>query len=336
MPKLAPGMALLLFSLAALAAALLFWPRSGLIARLSRRFARSDGILGEDILKAVYHKRVTDLASAVAVLGVSRTRCERVIRHLVDWKQLTITTAGALVLSEAGRARAVQLVRAHRLWERYLADRTGLAEAEWHDNAERQEHLLSPAETDRLAARMGGPLLDPHGDPIPGPQGDVLAVDGIALSEARPGHHPLEIIHLEDEPTQTYRRLVDAGFAPGQAIEVQEADGDRVRVLLEGVSITIGRAEADSITVRGARGSVLPPHRALAALPEGASARVIGLAPTVHGPQRRRLLDLGFVPGTEVTAELRSSLGEPVAYRVRGALIALRREQAAAVLVESA
>jgi DtxR family Mn-dependent transcriptional regulator len=66
----------------------------------------------------------------------------------------------------------------------------------------------------------------------------------------------------------------------------------------------------------------------LSSVEPGESAMVIGIAPGCQGPQRRRLLDLGLVPGTVVTAELRGALQDPVAYRVRGALIALRQEQA--------
>lgn len=66
----------------------------------------------------------------------------------------------------------------------------------------------------------------------------------------------------------------------------------------------------------------------------GEVATVTGLSPACQGPQRRRLLDLGLVPGTRVTVEMRSPLRDPVAYRVRGAVIALRRHQADWVQVE--
>jgi DtxR family Mn-dependent transcriptional regulator len=66
----------------------------------------------------------------------------------------------------------------------------------------------------------------------------------------------------------------------------------------------------------------------LSQLEEGRKAEVIGILPACRGMQRRRLLDLGFVPGTLVEAELKSAGGDPTAYRVRGTLIALRREQA--------
>lgn len=65
----------------------------------------------------------------------------------------------------------------------------------------------------------------------------------------------------------------------------------------------------------------------------GESAEVVRILPWYRGLQRRRLLDLGVVPGTVITARMRSALGDPVAYEIRGALIALRREQAAAIEV---
>jgi DtxR family Mn-dependent transcriptional regulator len=66
----------------------------------------------------------------------------------------------------------------------------------------------------------------------------------------------------------------------------------------------------------------------------GEAVRVVGLSSSCQGAQRRRLLDLGVVRGTEVTPELVSAAGDPVAYRIRGALIALRREQASWIAVE--
>ncbi len=61
---------------------------------------------------------------------------------------------------------------------------------------------------------------------------------------------------------------------------------------------------------------------------------MIGLSPACQGSQRRRLLDLGVVRGTEIESALSSAAGDPIAYRIRGALIALRREQAEWIRVE--
>ncbi len=72
----------------------------------------------------------------------------------------------------------------------------------------------------------------------------------------------------------------------------------------------------------------------LCGLALGESAEVVALSPGLRGQERRRLLDLGLLPGTQVTAELRSPSGDPTAYRVRGAVIALREEQARLVRVK--
>nr|WP_044200662.1 FeoA family protein [Oscillochloris trichoides] len=66
-------------------------------------------------------------------------------------------------------------------------------------------------------------------------------------------------------------------------------------------------------------------------LPRGASAQVVALHGV--GPERQRMVDLGILPGTIITVEVRSPLGDPTAYRVRDTLIALRREQAQQVEV---
>jgi len=333
MSKLAPGVALIVFGLVILATLLVVWPRRGLAARLARRFGRSDAVLGEDLLKALLHARARDVTSAAHFLGVSAGRISKVADLESKAGHVELTASGGINLTQTGRARAIELVRAHRLWERYLADRTGLSETEWHDSAERQEHLLSPDEADRLAARIGSPLVDPHGDPIPVPGEDLPELEGLLLSAAPAGSY--HIVHLEDEPPEPYERLVAIGLAPGEIVDVEGRKGDAVLIALAGRRLEIATADAAAVTVQ-ASGGAAARRWTLANLAEGQSARVLALSPVVHGPQRRRLLDLGFVPGTEVTAEMRSAMGEPMAFRVRGALIALRREQAAAVWVEAA
>ena len=76
------------------------------------------------------------------------------------------------------------------------------------------------------------------------------------------------------------------------------------------------------------------PFARLSSLDLGGKARVVALSPVLRGAERRRLLDLGLIPGTEVSAEIRSPGGDPTGYRIRGAVIALRREQADQVRIE--
>ena len=75
--------------------------------------------------------------------------------------------------------------------------------------------------------------------------------------------------------------------------------------------------------------------RALSSLRTGEAANMVNLSPSIVGGERRRLLDLGLVPGTRIERDFDSMLGSPTAYRVRGATIALRKEQADRIFVEA-
>jgi Fe2+ transport system protein FeoA len=104
------------------------------------------------------------------------------------------------------------------------------------------------------------------------------------------------------------------------------SDGEKVFALAPLAAANVFVAPAE----RGARAE---PALTLAGLKRGQQAAVRQLDDSLQGFTRRRLLDLGLTPGTTVTAELNSLFGDPAAYRVRGALIALRRDQAAQVLI---
>jgi DtxR family Mn-dependent transcriptional regulator len=160
---------------------------------------------------------------------------------------------------------------------------------------------------------MGDPRYDPHGDPIPTADGEVPPRAGVALSALAPGQ-AAAVVHLEDEPRDVYERLVAAGLAPGTMLEVRERTPEHVRFAAEGAEHTIGSVMAMNVSVvlPGGRVGSAGPAEPLSTLEPGATAVVVGIAPGCQGPQRRRLLDLGLVPGTVVTAEL----------------IALRKEQA--------
>ncbi|MBI5768792.1 MAG: FeoA domain-containing protein [Verrucomicrobia bacterium] len=329
-----PG-GVLAWVLGGLLLAAIFWPRRGLVARWrsARRLAvrtRQEDAL-KHILKSEVNGRSASVASVAGVLKVGEDRAAGVLAELERGGLLSFE-GGAPRLRPAGRELAQHVVRAHRLWESFLADQTGLGEAEWHRRAERQEHLLTQAQTEALAAKLGHPLHDPHGDAIPA-EGEGLAADrGRLLTDVEAGAH-VDVVHVEDEPEAVYRKLRALGLQPGMSAEVRVKSPEGVRLQVADLGeVELNSMLANNVTVvvrpagASARGTGGVP---LAVLPEGASARVAGLAPGCRGAERRRLLDLGFVPGTEVVVELKSPNGDPTAYRVRGAVIALRREQAA-------
>ncbi|HSH76692.1 MAG TPA: FeoA domain-containing protein, partial [Longimicrobiales bacterium] len=201
--------------------------------------------------------------------------------------------------------------------------------------AERMEHTLSDEETDALAARLGHPAWDPHGDPIPTTAGALPPVDRLTLAGVSEGR-TVEVVHLEDEPREIYDALLADGLGLGVRLDVVGRSGSAVEVRARGREWPISGVLARNVTVRllPEGGSADQPLETLLDLSPGEVGRVLELSPACRGSQRRRLLDLGVVAGTEIEAELVSAAGDPVAYRIRGALVALRREQAEWIRIE--
>jgi DtxR family Mn-dependent transcriptional regulator len=249
---------------------------------------------------------------------------------------LITRAAQGIRLTEEGRSYALRIIRIHRLWERFLADRTGIAETEWHHEADRQEHLITTEQAEALSAQLGHPLYDPHGDPIPTPQGEMPQSRGMALSSLQPGA-TARIVHVEDEPDVVYRQLIAARLHPGVTIRVLEHTPDRMRIEAEMQEHLLAPVVAANLTVEPI-GDLMEANAAdsrLSSLTIGQEATVVDIAAACRGVERRRLLDLGVVPGTVVRADLESASGDPVAYRIRGALIALRRDQADLIYVRT-
>ena len=335
-----PLLALGIVAAAMAAAAWLFWPVSGLYWRWSsfRRF--SDRTLVEDALKHLYdceaHRHQGTLHSLSGALGISGSRLAEVVSR-VEQLKLAESEGGAYRLTSEGRTYALRVVRIHRLWERHLSDETGYDPAVWHQKAELHEHTTSTEEVEAMAARMGHPRYDPHGDPIPTPSGEIVPPPGQPLSDMQPGQVG-KIVHLEDEPHEIYAQLLAESLHPGMQVRIFEVSPERIRFLAEGEEHVLAPVVAANLSVVAlpAEEDIEEPHERLSSLDPGERAVVVGLSAACRGAERRRFLDLGLIPGTEVEAELRSAGGDPTAYRIRGAVIALRREQAEMVQVNRA
>jgi DtxR family Mn-dependent transcriptional regulator len=328
----------LVVCLAALAA--LFWPRLGLWARwqlaqdLAARIRREDAL--KHILKCEANGRVATLNSLAGSLEITAAQAADLLEELEEHELLTFED-GRLGLKPTGREMGLHVVRAHRLWESYLAEQTGVPEIEWHPRAEAREHLLTPQQTDELAAKLGHPLHDPHGDLIPTSHGVLQGDPGQPLNSIPP-ETPVLIIHIEDEPDTIYRQLAAVGLRPGMRAFVIEKSAKRIRFWADGNEHVLAPILAQSVFVQP-----LPEYRTedlvdeefLSGLKPGRRTRVVGLSPACRGQERRRLLDLGFVPGTLVEVDMVSPAGDPTAYRVRGSVVALRHEQANLIRVNS-
>lgn len=320
-------------------------PRQPIIARLARRifprglFSRNK-VLFEDALKYLFEQeeagKTVSEKELGAALGVVEQQVPRFVKKLVELGFLEKISAGVR-LTEAGRQEAVRIVRLHRLWEQYLAEETGWNPTAWHAKAHQLEHQASPDTADELAARLGFPRFDPHGDPIPTAAGEVLKPRGVPLLYAQPGE-VVQVCHIEDDPPAAYQELLDRGMHPGTQLRVERRGDDGVTVLHQGQTIQLSSQASANLWVTEAQEKPVAPFdekpRTLANLSLGEEAIVRAISPACRGLVRRRLLDLGFVPGTRVRAELKSLGGDPTAFRVRNTLVALRGDQAKYILVE--
>ncbi|MCU0787021.1 MAG: metal-dependent transcriptional regulator, partial [Verrucomicrobia bacterium] len=313
-----------------MAVAAVLWPRQGVVARWRSARRLAERVRREDAIKHILKREVNGSEATIESLaGHLQIPANQTVAVLDDLETRGLLTfeGGRLHLKPAGRELALHVIRAHRLWEHYLSEETGVAEAEWHRQAERKEHLLSPQEADALAARLGHPTLDPHGDIIPEPGRPVAADLGIPLNAAEL-NQPLRVTHVEDEPSAIYAQLTAQGIRTGMRGLLVEKLPHRIRFWADGNEHVLAPVIANNISVEPLADYAprdLLDEEYLSGLAEGQRGKVLGLSPACRGPERRRLLDLGFVPGTEVLAEMKSPGGDPTAYRVRGTLIALRR-----------
>jgi DtxR family Mn-dependent transcriptional regulator len=310
----------------------LFWPVSGLYWRWSRFRRYSDRTLVEDALKHLYdceaRRHPGTVHSLSGALGISGHRLAEVVARLEQLK-LAESEGGVYTLTTEGRTYALRIIRVHRLWESYLSDDTGFDASEWHLQAEHREHTTTEEEAEALSARMGHPRFDPHGDPIPTSSGEIVPPPGQPLSDLRPGQVG-RIVHLEDEPQEIYAQLLAESLYPGMQVRIFEVSAERIRFEAEGEEHVLAPVVAANLSVQTLpeEEEVEEVFERLSALDPGERATVVGLSSACRGAERRRFLDLGIIPGTEVVAELRSAGGDPTAYRIRGAVIALRRDQA--------
>jgi DtxR family Mn-dependent transcriptional regulator len=304
-----------------------------LLARWRRARRLAERVRVEDALKHIHARELRGtLATPESLAGKLQTSMRAAIELIaaIEERGLIQSTGPGLRLSAPGRELALRVIRAHRLLERYLADELRMPLEAIHATADRREHTMSAEEVDTLDAQLGYPQQDPHGDPIPTSGGALETLKATALTDWPVGQ-PAKVVHLEDEPPEVYAEILAAGLILGMHVEVLEANEQRLVVWDGEKERDLAPVVAANVFVGSLPHPVRPPSR-LSSLRPGESGRVLALR--CEGFNRRRLLDLGLTPGTVMEAVFPAPLGEPTAYRVRGALIALRREQSDEIEIE--
>lgn len=316
----------------------LFLPSYGGLAQLAAWREKRRRELVEDALKHLldreYEGRHASLQSLAGTLNISPARAIQLIEQM-ESQNLVESRGNEIHLTPEGERWALHIVRAHRLWERYLADEARMPLEKVHSEAHKREHSLTEAELDALEAAMGHPTRDPHGDPIPNRQGNIATQPTVPLT-AWQSEEPVQILHIEDEPALAYEQILAAGLRLGQVIRIIERTPSRY-VLSDGENeYRLAPSIAANVHVVPKQDSEQPAREAipLNALADSRVGQILALDESVQGFTRRRFLDLGLTPGALITPELSNFFGDPRAYRVRGTLIALRNDQAAKIWVK--
>ena len=313
-------------------------PRFGLLAQYRGYRAAQEREQMEDALKHLLDRqqegRHASPESMAGMLGLSRSKVMRLIEGM-EAQGLLATRGIELHLTPDGERWAIHVVRAHRLWERYLADEARMPLKQIHGEAHRREHDLTDAQLDELDAALGHPTRDPHGDPIPTRDGTLPKVQGVPITTWQ-DDHPARIVHLEDEPALAYQQILAAGLHLGQDIRILERTPERL-VLSDGENeYRLAPAVASNVHVSALPEITLLKRESvpLTELSHDQRGEIVMLDEAVQGFTRRRFLDLGLTPGSIIYPELKNFFGDPRAYRVRGTLIALRKDQAAQIWVK--
>lgn len=314
-----------------------------LIRRLQSRLRHRQDVRAleqrEDFLKALYHYGLVcpsdELIEHIRQQArISRRELPAILGQLV--LEGCVATA-PLRLTPQGKERALRLVRAHRIYEKYLAEHSGYSPEEWHQRAEEMEHKLSPEEQERIAKLLRNPLWDPHGDPIPTAGNLIPRPNTEASAEARVGEW-YRVLHVEDDDADCFRLLHRIGLAQGSVIQIRSAQHHELNITLEGEDCTLPLAALQSLNLTKLLPSSPEVRKAqqterLTRLRLGEQATIVGLSPACLGAMRRRLMDLGFVRGSDISIDLTSPMGNPTAYVVRNTAIALRADQARHILI---
>lgn len=210
----------------------------------------------EDYLKAIYNLQVNgepvtnqQLAEELGYSGASITNMQKRLHEL---KLLTLEPYKGVRLTPAGTAVALEVIRHHRLLELFLAQSLGMDLDAVHDEADRLEHHVSEELEALIAAALGFPEFDPHGDPIPTPDLKLPELDDVELSKAV-DQHRVVVTRVSDKSAEVVRLLVASGIVPGVEVcgisRVAENDGVIVK-LCGGRSVAISPESAGAVRVR--------------------------------------------------------------------------------------
>jgi DtxR family Mn-dependent transcriptional regulator len=210
----------------------------------------------QDYLKAIWKLQRDGPATTSALaaeLGVTPASATAMVKKLAGLGLVEHERYRGVRLTPSGERAALEVIRHHRLLELYLMKALGLGWDEVHAEAERLEHYLSEDLESRIDAALGHPTHDPHGDPIPTAELELVADESRWLTEVADGTEAV-VSRVPDGDPELLRYLASLGIVPDQPIVLvgrAPFDGP-VTIEIGGARHAIGLAVADQIRVSGA------------------------------------------------------------------------------------
>jgi len=216
----------------------------------------------ENYLKAIYlgqsalaeGQRLVSMGQVASALGVTPGTATTMVKALAESNLAEYEPYSGVRLTAAGERLAGLVLRRHRLVELFLVNVMGMSWAEVHDEAELLEHVVSERLIERIDEMLGRPTHDPHGDPIPSPEGAIAASELDTLLTCPVGT-PLRVTRIADQDPAFLRFIEHNDLKPGQPVEVEARDAAADSVRLRGRdhrSIIIGTRAASKLLVEPA------------------------------------------------------------------------------------
>ncbi len=179
----------------------------------------------QDYAKAIYTLEAQDGSASTnglaALLEVRPGSVSGMLRKLSALGLVEHERYRGVRLTERGRRVALEVIRHHRLLELFLVENLGMTWDEVHAEAEVLEHALSEELEELIAAKLGHPTVDPHGDPIPSRELQVAETPAPALAELEPGESAT-FVRISDSDPAMLRFLGERGIVPGTQLELVE------------------------------------------------------------------------------------------------------------------
>ncbi|MCW3033421.1 MAG: DtxR family transcriptional regulator, Mn-dependent transcriptional regulator [Solirubrobacteraceae bacterium] len=180
----------------------------------------------EDYTKAIYslesrHDEPVSTKTLAERLGITPGSVSAMLKRLDELGLITHVPYRGVRLTDAGRRIALEVIRHHRLLESYLTDVLGMPWDRVHAEAEVLEHVLSEDLEELIAAKLGHPTVDPHGDPIPTAAFDLYEGETRGLDELPIGATG-RFVRVSDSDPEMLRYLAEQGIAIGDELEVVE------------------------------------------------------------------------------------------------------------------